>query len=59
MTASTRTGFWYDFLAREHVARCQSTFHGEYQSWEAHPIDEFYFSLDEPDDTVKIACDGA
>jgi hypothetical protein len=39
------------------TAHCQSTFHGEYQSWEAHPIDEF--SLDEPDDMVEIACDGA
>jgi hypothetical protein len=33
--------FWYDFLAWEHTAHCRSTFHFEYQPWEAYPVNEF------------------
>jgi hypothetical protein len=32
--------FWYDFLTWEHTARRRSTFHREYQPWEAYPIEE-------------------
>jgi hypothetical protein len=29
--------FWYDFLGWEHTTDLRSTFHGEYQLWEAYP----------------------
>jgi hypothetical protein len=32
--------FWYDFLAWEHTARRRTTFHDDYQPWEAYAIDE-------------------
>jgi hypothetical protein len=44
--------FWYDFLAWEHTARCRSTFHYEYQPWEAYPINEF--PPDEEDDDYDV-----
>jgi hypothetical protein len=31
--------FWYDFFAWEHTACHRSTFHDEYQPWEAFPIE--------------------
>jgi hypothetical protein len=31
---------WYDFLSWEHTTRRRSTFHGEYQPWEAYPNEE-------------------
>jgi hypothetical protein len=32
--------FWYDFLAWEHTAHHRSTFQGEYQPWDAYPIED-------------------
>jgi hypothetical protein len=33
--------FWYDFLAWEHNAHRRTTFHDDYQPWEAYAVDEF------------------
>jgi hypothetical protein len=32
--------FWYDFLAWEHTAHQRSAFHGDYQPWEAFPVED-------------------
>jgi hypothetical protein len=35
--------FWYHFLAWEHIARRRSTFHDEYQPWDAYPVEDSSF----------------
>jgi hypothetical protein len=42
--------FWYDFLAWEHTARWRSTFHGEYQPWQAFLIEDSPLPPDEADE---------